>query len=116
MPVDVLVLPGEVKVVQTNVKAYMQPDEVLELKMRSSAAIKRGLQLATGTSAIDMSYYENQENDGNISLPLYNRTGRAITIKAGERVVQGIFYKYLVADEDDVMKDKRTGGSGSTDQ
>lgn len=114
MPVDVVLLPGEKKTVPTNVKAYMQRGEVLKLYPRSSAGTKRGIVLSNTVGIIDTSYYENEENDGNIGLPLHNTTGQGITLKAGERVVQGIFMPYLVADGDATLKEKRTGGFGSS--
>ena len=36
-----------------------------------------------------------------------------VLIKAGERVLQGIFTKYLIT-ENDVADEVRTGGTGST--
>ena len=113
-PIDVLIMPGETKVIWTNVKAYMEPDEVLQIFVRSSIGIKKGIVLANGTGIIDASYYENESNDGNIGLALKNTTGQAIEINAGERLAQGIFTKYLIADTDEVMNTSRTGGIGSS--
>lgn len=61
-----------------------------------------------------MSYYSNKDNDGNIGICLKNTTDEDIIIEAGERIAQGIFEKYLVADEDIVLKDNRDGGIGSS--
>ena len=113
-PINVLIMPGETKVIWTNVKAYMEPDEVLQVFVRSSIGIKKGIVLANGTGIIDASYYENESNDGNIGLALKNTTGQAIELNAGERIGQGIFTKYLIADEDKTMNDKRIGGIGSS--
>ena len=115
-PVDVTVGPGETKTVWTNVKAYMDFDEVLLLFVRSSIGIKKGIVLANGTGVIDASYYENPSNDGNIGIALKNTTGRTIEFKAGERIAQGIFTKFLVADQDSVLREVREGGTGSSGQ
>ena len=113
-PVDIMLLPGETKVIWTNVKAFMQPNEVLLLFIRSSVGVKQNVTLANGTGVIDVSYFENKDNDGNIGIALRNNTGQAKEFKAGERIAQGIFMPYLVADEDEVMGDERKGGFGSS--
>lgn len=114
MPKDVQILPGHNAVVFTDVKAYMQPDEVLKIYIRSSLAVKLGLVLTNSVGIIDSSYYSNPDNDGNIGISLTNTSGKAITIKAGDRIAQGIFVKYLTADNDESLNDERAGGFGSS--
>lgn len=113
-PRDVTVLPAQKVLVWTDVKAYMQEDEVLTLLPRSSMGIKKGLMLSNTMGVIDASYYENESNDGNIGLSLLNTTGKAIHFTKGERIVQGVFSKYLITDEDMPTSDTRTGGIGSS--
>lgn len=115
-PVDVKVLPQSKQIVWTNVKAYMQDDEVLQLFVRSSIGIKHDCVLANGTGIIDASYFNNADNEGNIGICLVNRTGQTKEFKAGERIAQGIFVKYLTADEDVSLSDERKGGIGSSGQ
>lgn len=99
--------------IPTDVKAYMQEDEVLLLYVRSSIGIKKGLVLANGTGVIDSDFYSNSSNDGNIHLSLRNETNEDITLKAGERVMQGVFVPFLKADNGN-SNNERTGGTGST--
>lgn len=113
-PIDVVLAPGQKMLVFTNVKAYMGSDEVLMLYPRSSMGIKKGLMLSNTVGVIDASYYENEGNDGNIGLPLLNTSGRGLEIKRGDRVAQGIFVKYLVADDDNTLSNTRVGGMGSS--
>lgn len=113
-PVDFQVLPNSKMLIWTNVKAYMQDDEVLQLFVRSSIGIKHDCVLANGTGIIDASYYENIDNDGNIGICLVNRTGQTKEFKAGDRIAQGIFTKYLLADEDNTTSEERTSGIGSS--
>ena len=75
----------------TNVKAYMQEDEVLMLYARSSLAIKRGL----------------------IKVALRNTTDQPVKLLKNERCAQGIFLKYLVSDNGN-LDNTRDGGIGST--
>lgn len=107
--------PKQSVLIRTGVKAYMPPDEYLDLRVRSSLGIKRQLMLATGASVIDSDYYNNEENEGEIMVVLYNYGDETQTIAAGERIVQGIFTKYFLIDNDNTT-DQRTGGTGSTNK
>lgn len=100
-------------IIKTGIKASMEDDEVLQLFIRSSAGIKRGLMLANTTGIIDADYYSNEDNDGHIMIALYNFSSNPVEIKAGERIAQGIFTKYLTTDDDN-SNTERTGGIGST--
>ena len=110
---DIKILPHNLKVAWTGVKAYMQPDEVLKLYNRSSMAMKKGLMLSDNVAVIDADYYNNPTNEGEIGFMYYNFTGEIAIIKKGEKLGQGIFEKYMLADND-VHGGKRTGGFGST--
>ena len=94
----------------------MQEDEVLMLYVRSSIGIKKGLTLSNGTGIIDSSYYENPSNDGNIGIALYNTTEKIVRIEKGERIIQGVFMKYLTVDNDTVLHQERIGGIGSSNR
>ena len=99
--------------IKTGIKAYMQDDEVLILANRSSNPGKKGLILANSIGVIDKDYYGNEDNDGHIMFAFFNVKDEDIEIKKGDCIGQGIFQKYLVAD-DDVAAGERTGGFGST--
>ena len=99
--------------VPTGVKAYMQDDEFLGVHIRSSIAVKKGLALVNNVGIIDADYYNNEDNEGHIMLGLFNTTDSDVTLPKGERVAQGIFYKYLTADGDNADA-VRGGGFGST--
>lgn len=116
-PVDIVVpAHGDSELIFLDVKAYMQEDEVLELYVRSSIGIKKHLILKNTVGIIDSSYYSNPNNDGNIGVKFHNTSDKEVVIPAGERVVQGIFKKYLVIDEDNFMHEERIGGFGSSDR
>lgn len=113
-PTDINVYPGRQLIVWIDVKAYMQDNEVLQLFVRSSVGIKRSVVLANGTGIIDASYYNNHDNDGNIGICLINNSKVIQHFEAGERIAQGIFTPYLVADNDNVLHNERKGGFGSS--
>lgn len=115
-PVEIILKPNERKLVFTDVKAYMLEDEVLELHVRSSIGVKRGIVLSNITGIIDSSYYENPDNDGNLGLALWNTSNETVVLEAQERICQAIFKKYLTADNDECLNTHRTGGFGSSGQ
>jgi len=112
---DLEILPNAEAFFWTDVKAYMQDDEVFEIYPRSSLGIKRCLGIKNTVGIIDSDYYSNIKNDGNIGVFLWNFGDRTQYIKMGEAVTQGIFKKFLVADNCNTDT-VRTGGTGSTDK
>lgn len=112
-PVNEVVMPNNNIVIWTNVKAYMHEGEVLMVYIRSSTGIKKGLTIANGTGIIDKDYYNNENNDGNIAISLYNNTKTQVVIEKGERIAQGIFLSFLEADNGNTDT-VRTGGIGSS--
>lgn len=111
---DIVLHMGSQVVVWTNIKAYMQEDEVLYIFPRSSMGTKHGVVLANTVGVIDSTYYGNPSNDGNIGICLKNTGTKDIKIKQGDRIAQGVFQKYLVADQDETLNLERSGGFGSS--
>jgi dUTP pyrophosphatase len=99
--------------VKTGIKAYMAENEYLELVSRSSNPLKRFLMLANGVGIIDSDYYNNEGNEGHIMFQFLNFGYEEMVIEKGERIGQGIFKPFLLADEDRV-ENERIGGFGSS--
>ena len=99
--------------VPTGIKAYMGETEFLELANRSSNPLKNFLLLANGVGVIDSDYYNNEDNEGHIYFQFINFGLEDIHIKAGDKIGQGVFLPFLVADEDNAGG-TRIGGFGST--
>ena len=114
LPCDIRIHPGERMLVFTDVKAFMQEDEVLMLYVRSSIGVKKGVVLSNGTGIIDASYYSNPDNDGRIGISLFNTSDKEVKLLAGERIAQGVFMQYLIADDESVLSKERVGGFGSS--
>lgn len=104
---------GEIKLIPTGIKAYMQAGEVLYLYDRSSNPRKKGLVLINSVGVIDGDYYGNPDNEGHIFAQMKNITDGVVQVTKGERIVQGVFAPYLLADADDAAG-TRVGGFGST--
>ena len=106
------VQPNSIAKVWTDVKAYMQNNECLILNVRSSMGGK--FMLSNTSGWIDADYYSNESNDGNIGVFLKNISDEEQVIKKGDRIAQGAFFNFLVADNGNTDT-VRKGGFGSTD-
>jgi dUTPase len=60
--------PGEIKLIPTGLKAYMQAGEVLYMYDRSSNPRKKGLVLINSVGVIDKDYYNNPDNEGHMFM------------------------------------------------
>ena len=105
---NTVIAPGEIVLVPTGVKAYMQPGEVLYLFDRSSNPRKKGLVLINSVGV-------NPGNEGHIFAQMKNITDQPVTLEVGERIVQGVFMPFLIVDGDEA-DGVLTGGFGSTGQ
>lgn len=113
LPKDVTVTSDEPVFIGLGVKAYMQEDEWLALYIRSSLSKK--MYLLNGTGVIDSDYADNEDNGGEIGVMVQLYPGiEPVELKKGERIVQGIFQKYLTVALDIPRKAIRQGGFGST--
>ena len=100
--------------VPTGIKAYMPEDEYLMLVNRSSNPLKNNLSLPNGIGIIDSDYYGNANNEGEIFVQLINYGLEDYTVEKGDRIAQGIFTAYQVADDESDEFETRIGGFGSS--
>ena len=105
---EVIIQPGEIKLVHTGLAVQLGHDEVLKLYDRSSNPVKRGIALINSVGIIDSDYYPNE-----FKGLFMNISKEPVTIAKGQRIMQGVFVKYLTTDDDNA-KGERTGGFGST--
>lgn len=111
-PINIVIPSMQSKMVWTDVKAYFNTDEALLINVRSSMG-KNKIMLANTQGWIESDYYENENNDGNIGINLFNLGEKDYIIKKGDRIAQGMLIKYLTF-ENGNTNEKRSGGFGST--
>ncbi|RHM61303.1 dUTP diphosphatase [Coprobacillus sp. AF33-1AC] len=113
-PIDIELKPGETIKIPTGIRVYIDSSWVLGLYPRSGLGFKYRLQLNNTVGIIDSDYY-NSDNEGHIFVKLTNDSNedKTVTVKAGQGIVQGIFFEYGIVEDDDVT-DERNGGFGST--
>ena len=112
-PVDVIIEPNQMQMIWTDVKSCFNTDEVLLLCVTSGMG-KNGIMLANTLGVIDCDYYSNEGNDGNLGFRLYNFSNIPYVIKAGDKIGQGMFTKFLTVDNEEEIINVRVGGFGST--
>jgi len=112
-PIDYTIMPGETKLIFTNVKATFEHDEGLFLASTSGLG-KRGIILANGIGIIESDYYNNESNDGNLGFMLHNLSEEPYQIAVGDKIGQGYFMKFLTVDDEAEITNVRKGGFGST--
>ena len=111
---DKIIKAGQMAVIATGLKAYMQDDEYLGIHIRSSLAFKKNLNLVNSQGVIDADYYNNEDNEGHIMIGLINFGDEDVEITKGMRIAQAIFYKFLIIDDEKKVDTIRSGGFGST--
>ena len=113
---DIEIKPGEIKMIPTGLKALIPDNEALFIYPRSSLGLKKGLMMSNGVGVVDADYYNNENNEGHIMIPIYNFSTKTATVLKGERVAQGIFANYQKTIDDDPDHTARLGGFGSSDK
>ena len=112
-PINITISPMQSAMIWTDVKAHFNEDEALLLNVRSSMG-KQPVMIANTQGWIDSDYYSNPDNDGNIGIRLFNLGNTSYVVKPGDRIAQGMFVKYLVADNGntDCVRKSGFGSSG----
>lgn len=99
-------------VIPLGIKAQMPEDMFLTVVPRSGVGFKSGTYLANTIGIIDSDYYNNKQNEGHIMVKLVPGF-ESLAVIAGDRIVQGIFTRYYITDDDEA-NETRNGGFGST--
>ena len=112
---DFVIHPGEVMRIPTGVKVFMNDDEAFMLYVRSSMGFKYNVRMTNQVGVIDADYYNNSDNEGHMWFSLQNHGSEDFVVSKGTAFAQGVFTKYLVIDDDNVIG-TRVGGIGSTNK
>jgi dUTP pyrophosphatase len=112
---DVTIAPGEVKLVPTGLVIEVPLGMFLGVFARSSTPLKRGLMVANGVGVVDSDYCGPADE---VKIQVLNFTRDPITVKAGDRIAQGIFLPAtrVVWREAEAGQPASRGGFGSTDR
>ena len=84
---DVEILPGKIQLIPTGLVFAVPDGYFLAIFARSSTPLKRGLALANGVGILDSDYRGPTDE---LKIQLLNITREPITVRAGDRLAQGI--------------------------
>ena len=115
LPFDIMLESNQIIRIPTGIKVQMNEDEFFGIYVRGSIGFKYNIRMCNQVGIVDADYYNNNDNEGHIFIKLQNESEKNVFLKKGDRIVQGIFQKYYIVDDDDA-EEKRKGGFGSTNR
>jgi len=109
---DVTIAPGQVALVPTGLVIGVPAGHFLGVFARSSTPLKRGLLVANGVGVVDADY---SGPDDEVKVQVLNFTQAPVTVRAGDRIAQGVVLQFARAAfvEGETTGPSR-GGFGST--
>ena len=111
--VDVTIAPDAIVLIPTGLVVEVPNGHFLGIFARSSTPVKKGLIVANGVGVLDSDYCGPTDE---LKIQVMNVTSAAVTVKAGDRIAQGIVMPYArvdIEDGDGATAPSR-GGFGST--
>lgn len=109
---DVVLNPGEIKLIPTGLRTAVSPGYEIQVRPRSGLALKHGIIVVNSPGTIDADYR------GPVGIILGNLSQNPFVIKRGERVAQLVVQEVLQADIKlvEVLEatERGAGGFGST--
>ena len=110
---EVTIAPGEVRLVPTGLVIEVPDGMFLGIFARSSTPLKRGLMVANGVGVIDADYCGPADE---VKVQVLNFTPSPVTLKAGDRIAQGLLLPITRVEwhEVDTIDRETRGGFGST--
>lgn len=89
---EVILKPGDIKLVSAGIYISMPPGYEAEIRPRSGLALKHGISLVNTPGTIDSDYR------GLINIILINHGKETFTIKRGDRIAQMVIKEIIKAD------------------
>lgn len=110
---ETTIAPGQVGLVPTGLVIEVPAGFFLGIFARSSTPMRRGLMVANGVGVVDPDYCGPRDE---VKIAVVNFTGQPVTVRAGDRIAQGILLPSARVewDESDVVTGGSRGGFGST--
>lgn len=111
---DVVVAPGEVRLVGTGLVVRVPHGYFLAIVARSSLPIKKGLIVANGVGVVDSDYCGPEDE---VKVEVLNTTGKTVAIARGERIAQAMVLPAPRVEWVDMAEDEQgpsRGGFGAT--
>lgn len=111
LPYDLNLNANVPTIVTTGVSVQIADGWMLALFPRSGLGFKYGMRLENTVGIIDPDYFD-ADNEGHILAKI--TVSKDLSLKAGDRFMQGIFLPFGITLDDNPALQRRTGGFGST--
>ncbi|HWP99897.1 MAG TPA: dUTP diphosphatase [Vicinamibacterales bacterium] len=110
---EIVVGPGEIKLVPTGLVIEVPEGYCLAIVARSSTPLRRGLMMPNAVGIVDADYAGPEDE---ILIEVYNFTAAPVRIAPGDRIAQGLLVPVARAEwrEEAELKPVSRGGFGST--
>ena len=110
---DTVIQPGGTALVPTGLVIEVPPGMFLGVFARSSTPLKRRLLVANGVGVVDPDYCGATDE---VKIAVLNFTADPVTVKAGDRIAQGILLPVTRVEWEEAAAPERDarGGFGST--
>lgn len=109
---NVIVMPGETKLVGTGLAFSVPEGKELQVRPRSGLSAKTGIRVANSPGTVDQDYR------GEVKIILHNTGDLPFTIKEGDRIAQGVvcpvFRESFVVVDDLDETERGSGAFGHT--
>lgn len=109
---DVVIAPGERKLISTGLKISLPVGYEAQIRPRSGLALKKGVTVLNSPGTVDSDYI------GDIGVILINHGEESFTISNGDRIAQMVIAKHETVEFEQVESldetERGAGGFGST--
>lgn len=109
---DVVIAPGERKLISTGLKISLPEGYEAQIRPRSGLALKKGVTVLNSPGTVDSDYI------GDIGVILINHGEESFTVSNGERIAQMVIAKHEIVEFEQVESldetERGAGGFGST--
>lgn len=109
---DVVIAPGERKLISTGLKILLPVGYEAQIRPRSGLALKKGVTVLNSPGTVDSDYI------GDIGVILINHGEESFTVSNGDRIAQMVIAKHETVEFEQVESldetERGAGGFGST--
>jgi dUTP pyrophosphatase len=110
---DLVVAPGEVRLVRTGLVIEVPEGHCLAIVARSSLPLRKGLIVANGVGIVDADYCGPEDE---VKVEVMNLTASPVAVNRGERIAQGLVLAVARVEWEETTETRSPtrGGFGAT--
>lgn len=108
---DIVIMPGDTKLIGTGLAFELEPDVELQVRPRSGLSAKTGIRVANSPGTCDSDFR------GEVKVILHNTGTHPFTVSVGDRIAQGVIvpvYRAVFEESELSESERGSGAFGST--